>query len=96
MNTHQAGRVFRIQVFGNVQGVGFRVYVRSVARELGVRGYVKNLDDGSVEIIAVAPRQKVESLINRLRAAGPPIRVTSMTIKEEAKNDVYSDFIILH
>ncbi|PSN91676.1 hypothetical protein B9Q03_03560 [Candidatus Marsarchaeota G2 archaeon OSP_D] len=96
MCAHQTGRVFRIQVFGTVQGVGFRAYVRSIARELGLRGYVKNLEDGSVEIIAVGPGEKVESLMNRLRSAGPPIRVTSMTVKEEAKNDVYNDFIILH
>lgn len=42
----------RIIVHGFVQGVGYRSYVRRMAGHLGVRGYVKNLDDGSVLVIA--------------------------------------------
>lgn len=40
----------RLVVEGNVQGVGYRVIVRQIARGKGIRGKVKNLDDGSVEI----------------------------------------------
>ncbi len=42
----------QIQIFGRVQGVGFRYYTRQKANELGLTGYVKNKSDGSVFIEA--------------------------------------------
>lgn len=86
---------FKIKVFGVVQGVGFRAYVRHEARSLGLKGYVKNLDDGSVEILAIGPLEALESLIARIRGAKPPIRVTSLKVEEEEPKQVYTDFIIL-
>ncbi|MES2436382.1 MAG: acylphosphatase [Patescibacteria group bacterium] len=40
------------KIYGNVQGVFFREYAKKRAGELGVTGYVKNLDDGTVELVA--------------------------------------------
>ena len=42
------GKQFEIRIFGRVQGVGFRYAARNRARELGLRGWVENLPDGSV------------------------------------------------
>jgi acylphosphatase len=58
-------------VYGRVQGVGFRWFVRDQARRLGVRGTVRNRDDGSVEVHASG----AETTISKLRALlydGPP------------------------
>ncbi len=41
-----------LQVFGRVQGVGFRYYAQKKAEELGITGYVRNRPDGSVYIEA--------------------------------------------
>jgi len=49
----------RLRVYGLVQGVGYRAYVKMVARNLGLRGKVKNLDDGSVEIVVDAPTKDI-------------------------------------
>lgn len=50
-------------VSGKVQGVGFRASTRSQAQRLGVYGYVKNLPDGSVEIIASGEAEKIDQLL---------------------------------
>lgn len=91
----QHHRLFRIRVFGTVQGVGFRAYVRREARTLGLRGYVRNLEDGSVEIVAVGPKNALETLVDRVKGAVPPIRVTSLKVEEEEPKQQFSDFVIL-
>lgn len=56
----------RYFVRGRVQGVGFRNFVEIVAHELGVKGWVRNLDDGRVEVYAVGSIDALEELNGRL------------------------------
>jgi acylphosphatase len=56
---------------GRVQGVGFRYFIRGVARELGLAGRVRNLHTGHVEIEAAGEPELVEEL-RRLVRRGPP------------------------
>lgn len=53
----------KIKVFGLVQGVGFRYFIYRHATELGVKGYVRNCSDGSVEIVAQGDNDILEKLI---------------------------------
>ena len=53
-------------VSGRVQGVGFRYFVVEQARPLGVRGYVRNDDNGDVEVVAQGPRPALERLLAQL------------------------------
>lgn len=55
-----------IFVRGRVQGVGFRWWTRARARELGLVGYARNLDDGRVEVSAQGRRDDVEELARLL------------------------------
>lgn len=48
---------------GTVQGVGFRYTVQSIAKELGLTGWVKNLKDGRVEILAEGKKHLLEQLM---------------------------------
>ncbi|MBS1992189.1 MAG: acylphosphatase [Cyanobacteria bacterium SZAS LIN-3] len=66
--------VARLQIQGRVQGVFFRQSTRSEALGLGVCGYVRNLDDGSVEACIGGERQAVEKLIDYCRKG--PSRAT--------------------
>ncbi|QKT02750.1 acylphosphatase [Ectothiorhodospiraceae bacterium 2226] len=50
------------RVRGRVQGVFYRASTERKAKELGVRGYVRNLDDGSVEVLACGVPAQVEAL----------------------------------
>jgi acylphosphatase len=52
----------RAIVSGVVQGVNFRYYTRQIAQRLGLKGYVRNLHDGTVEVVAEGPRPAVEEL----------------------------------
>ncbi len=49
-------------VRGDVQGVGFRYFVQRRAQQLGLHGWVRNNDDGSVELVAEGGRQELEQL----------------------------------
>jgi acylphosphatase len=54
---------FHAVVRGNVQGVGFRYFIQRKARQLGLRGWVRNNDDGTVELVAEGPRPDLEQLM---------------------------------
>jgi acylphosphatase len=50
-------------ISGDVQGVGFRAWVLRYSRQISCTGWVKNRDDGTVEITAEGPRGELEELI---------------------------------
>jgi acylphosphatase len=52
-----------VYVGGDVQGVGFRFWVRQQARRIGLVGYATNLDDGRVEVVAQGGRDAVDRLL---------------------------------
>ncbi len=58
-------------VYGRVQGVGFRYTPQHEAQRLGLTGYAKNMDDGSVEVVACGESDRVEQLMKWLKAGGP-------------------------
>lgn len=60
----------RLIVSGEVQGVGFRYFVREAARALGIRGWTRNLEDGSVEIEAAGGPAMMAEFRRRV-GAGP-------------------------
>lgn len=58
------------RVFGMVQGVGYRYFVISQARRLGLTGFVRNLSDGSVEVEAEGEAGRLRQLLSLL-GSGP-------------------------
>ena len=54
-------------ISGQVQGVGYREFVRRNALDLQLAGYTENLDDGRVEVVAEGDREDLELLLVRLR-----------------------------
>ncbi len=71
---------------GRVQGVGYRYYILMQARNLGVTGYVKNRQDGSVEVYAQGDWQALKEFIDRVRNPPRPINVREISVQEaEAK-----------
>ncbi len=64
-----------LRVGGRVQGVGFRWHVQQAAERLGVRGYVRNLPDGDVEVAAEGPSEAVEAVVETVRRGPRSSRV---------------------
>jgi len=67
--TEESGGQARLQAFvsGVVQGVGYRHFALSNALKLGITGWVRNLPDGSVQVVAEGPREALELWLNDLR-----------------------------
>jgi acylphosphatase len=61
----------RLEVVGRVQGVGFRWFVREAARRSGLAGWVRNHEDGRVEIAASGSDAAIADLVSAART-GPP------------------------
>lgn len=75
-------KAIEVFVSGVVQGVGFRYFTLRIARELGIKGYVKNLPDGRVYIYAVGEEGALEKFLASVRK-GPPLAVVrDVTVKE--------------
>ena len=53
-----------IQIFGRVQGVGFRYSARLAARNYGIKGYVRNMSDGSVYLEVEGSEENVNRFVN--------------------------------
>jgi acylphosphatase len=68
-----------LEVVGKVQGVGFRWFVREVARRAGLAGWVRNHDDGRVEIAASGAEPAIEALKAAARTGPFGARVERVT-----------------
>ena len=67
---------------GRVQGVGYRFFAQRHASVLGVRGYVRNLPDGNVEVIAQGNASAVEAMIDWCRLGPPMAQVEQVQVTE--------------
>ena len=84
-----------IGVHGAVQGVAFRSAVKGMADEMGIRGTIENLDDGSVLLLCEAQKQDIELLIEKIKSVNAPIHITGMRIEYSAATGEYKTFDII-
>ncbi len=72
-----------VHISGRVQGVYYRANTREQARERGVDGWVRNLDDGRVEAVFEGPSDAVESLVDWCHEGSPAASVESVESTRE-------------
>jgi len=72
----------RAVISGRVQGVGFRFFAQRAARENSIRGWVRNLPDGSVETVAEGDEDAVALYLERLRRGPMGAKVTGLSAVE--------------
>ncbi len=83
-----------ITVKGTVQGVGFRYYAQMKAVQHKITGWVKNTDEGTVEMVAVGEKEDMELFLEDLRRGNPFSKVTELITKELEETEPYQSFII--
>ena len=88
-------RTVRVRVTGRVQGVGFRWWTQQEARRVGLTGWVRNEDDGSVRALLHGPEDAVDRMLERLRLGPPGARVDHVEANEDEGGDTPPGFEIL-
>lgn len=84
----------RIKISGTVQGVSFRNFVKEQADELEIKGHVRNLDTGELEVVAEGKDENVNELIKRCKKGAPHSEVKGIEM-QELNNIGFDDFKIL-
>jgi acylphosphatase len=82
-----------IRISGKVQGVFYRQSTREKANSLGIKGTVKNLDSGEVEIIATGTRDQLNDLVKWCKE-GPPRAVVERVDVEERTLTEFNQFSV--
>lgn len=87
-------KTVHIRVEGRVQGVFFRDYTQRQARNLKLKGWVRNLPDGSVEIIISGSEPHVEAMIDWLHEGSPLAVVSAVNVDEILPTEKLAGFEI--
>ena len=90
------GKFNRVNIFisGLVQGVFFRSETKKKAKEFGIFGWVRNLPDGKVEILAEGEEEKLEKLIKWAEEGPDSARVDNLEINRQKYRGEFDDFEI--
>ncbi len=85
-------KAVHLRIRGRVQGVGYRAWAVANARDLGLRGYVRNRSDGSVEVVIAGNEDAVDSMIARCRSGPPAAQVRDVEISPALPDDAPAAF----
>ena len=84
----------RLFITGSVQGIFFRQFVKDKADKFGVKGYVRNLEDGRVEIFIEGNKDNVEQMLNLCKQGPQHAQIRNIEEKPESFQD-FKEFKIL-
>ena len=87
----------RVHVFidGRVQGVAYRFFAEKQANRLGLTGWVRNLADGRVEVLAEGPAAEIETFLDRLRGGPSLAHVDQFEVRREQATGEFVSFEIV-
>jgi acylphosphatase len=84
-----------VYINGQVQGVGFRNFAQRYAFLLGLKGFVKNLPDGRVEIELEGDRTRIDLFLEHLHRGPSLSKVIDVAVSWKVHSDRFKDFAIL-
>jgi tRNA pseudouridine55 synthase len=85
---------FQAKIYGKVQGVGYRYFTEKIAKNLNILGYVKNLEDGTVEVVAQGKEEDLQKFIEQLKIGPFLAKVEKIDIIFKKPKDIYLYFEI--
>ena len=94
MTTEMTTPSLHATIFGKVQGVYFRAWVFDQAKSLGLCGWVRNLEDGKVEVLAQGAEEALDALKERLPQGSPLSLVASVKAERIQYEKAYDAFAI--
>ncbi|MBC8313655.1 MAG: acylphosphatase [Candidatus Cloacimonetes bacterium] len=86
----------KITIFGRVQGVFFRKFTFETALKFSIKGYVKNLFNGNVEVVAIGIEENVKKFVNALKIGPSSARVDNIEIEKLSNSTNYDSFKITY
>ncbi|MCC4768737.1 hypothetical protein FXV91_00560 [Methanosarcina sp. DH2] len=84
-----------IKVYGRVQKAGFRDFIDEIAFNLNLNGYVKNLDDGTVQVVCEGDEDTISELIKKINITQYPIRVENIEVTYKKPTGEYTEFELI-
>ncbi len=87
-------KAVRVFIYGNVQGVFFRAFIKEQAEKLNIKGYVRNKEDGSVEAWFEGQSDKVNNMVEKAKQ-GPKHAVVKRLDTVDESFEGYKKFKIL-
>lgn len=95
LNGGQEIERMHIVVTGRVQGVGFRAFTVSVARRLGIKGWVRNRPDGrSVEVVAEGAADMLDEFLKIMRKGPPASNISTVQHSTQSSEGSFHDFTV--
>lgn len=84
-----------IKITGKVQGVSFRAHAQEAAKKLGLSGYAKNMEDGSVEVLLQGEETAIKQFIEWCNTGSPGSKAEQVQLKWEAHETKIDGFSTL-
>ncbi len=88
-------KALKLIVQGTVQGIFFRQFVKEHADNLKLTGFVRNLEDGNVEIIVEGEQEQIERLVGFIREGPKHAQIRNVKIEERKWSGDFKEFKIL-
>jgi len=85
----------RLYIEGTVQGVFFRQFIQENAERQNIKGFVRNLEDGKVEVFAEGDNDNVDKMIELCKQGPKHSQIRNVEVKEE-KFQGFKEFKMLH
>ena len=85
---------FHVRVTGQVQDVGYRAWAQAAGATLGLRGWVRNRGDGSVEALVAGPEERVREMVLAMSEGPGAARVTDVWTAAADPAAVAAGFVI--
>lgn len=88
-------KAVKFNVSGTVQGVFFRQFCKEQADKLDLRGYVRNLENGTVEVLVEGDKDNIEEMYKILKKGPPHAQIRELKPEEKKWSGEFKDFTIM-